>query len=344
MQHLPRRAGPLGGWVLMFRCVSPESVFVQSPAFSALVPVILLIGLGWCAARWQWVRQSALKDLSNVVFLVLMPALLFRTMAQVDVATLDFGPIGLYFLAAILVFVVTMLLGGFNTLAAARGLAHIFSNTVMIGVPLVGLAYGEQGLVTLFTLISVHALVLLTGATIVFELAAAREQHQRAGGGPRSLPRTVYQAVRNSILHPVPLPILAGMLYAQTGLPLPEVVNKPLQLLGAALGPVALLLVGATLAYTRIGSQWRPALRISLIKAVVHPLVFLACAWALGMRGPAVGVMQLCAALPVGANVFLFTQRYQVAEDEVTASIAISTAMALVSLPIVLTLLAKLNA
>ena len=42
--------------------------------------------------------------------------------------------------------------------------------------------------------------------------------------------------------------------------------------------------------------------------------------------------MQL-AALPVGANVFLFTQRYEVAQEEVTASIAVSTALALVTVP-----------
>jgi malonate transporter len=44
--------------------------------------------------------------------------------------------------------------------------------------------------------------------------------------------------VRNGMLHPVPLPILAGLLFAQTGLVLPPVVDKPLQLLGQALGPI----------------------------------------------------------------------------------------------------------
>ena len=321
--------------VAAFFWISP----VNSPAFSALLPVILMIGLGIALAKLQWVRHAAVRDLSNLVFYVLTPALLFRTMMQVKLADLDFAPIGVYFLAVAIVFAATMLLQGFTTLGAARALANTFSNTVMIGIPLMGLAYGEQGLVTLFTLISVHALVLLTSGTIIFELAAARQASKAGQADTRSMGRTIAQAVKNSILHPIPLPIIAGVLYAQTGLPVPEVVDKPLQLMGQALGPMSLLLVGVTLAYGRVRGNLGAALRIAVVKTVVHPAVFLGCAWLLGLRGPAMAAMALAAALPVGANVFLFTQRYAVGEDEVTASIAVSTALALVTLPVVLTVL-----
>lgn len=312
---------------------------MNSPALAALLPVILLIALGWSVARVNWVSRASLRDFTNLLFLVLLPSLLFRTMARVKLAELDFAPIGIYFLSVGIVFGVTMLRFGFNTLSAARGLAHIFSNTVLIGVPLVGLAFGEQGLVALFTLVSVHSLVILTTVTLIFELAIAREQRAAGIGVHRSLLLTVLVAVRKSILHPVPLPILMGLVYGQLGLPIPEVVDISLKMLGAAMGPLALLLVGATLAYTPMGAMWKPALRIAICKVVVHPLIFLACAWALGQRGPAINIMQLLAALPVGANVFLFTQRYKVAEDEVSTSIAISTAMALVTVPVVLALL-----
>ena len=276
---------------------------------------------------------------------VLTPALLFRTMSTVHVQDLDFGPVAIYFAAAGLIFAATLGVQGFSTLAAARGLANTFSNTIMIGVPLVGLAFGEAGLVTLFTLISVHALILLTGATVVFELAAAREHAAKDGdGGGTQQPmwRTVLQAVRNGIVHPVPLPIIAGLLFAQTGLVLPEVVGKPRQLLGQALGPIALLLVGVTLAFTKVGHQFGAALRIALVKCVVHPLVLAALGWSLGLSGMPLAVMIVAAALPVGANVFLFTQRYEVAQEEVTASIAVSTALALVTVPAVILAVAGL--
>ena len=309
---------------------------MNSPVFTSLVPVVLFIAIGFLAARLEWIRAASVKDLSNLVFMVLTPALLFRTMSTVHIEALDFGPVGIYFAAAALMFAATLALLGFSTLAAARALAYTFGNTIMIGVPLIGLAFGEAGLVTLFTLISLHALVLLTGATVVFELAAARERANTPGQPKPHMLRTVLQAMKNGILHPVPLPIIAGLVFAQSGLTLPAVVDKPLQLLGQALGPLALLLVGVTLAFSKVGANFKPALRVALVKSLVFPLILGNLGKALGFGGPALAVLVVTASLPIGANVFLFAQRYDVAEAEVTASIAVSTVMALVTLPVVM--------
>ena len=308
---------------------------MNSPVFTSLLPVVLFIAIGFYVGRRGWIRADAVKDLANLVFMVLTPALLFRTMSTVRVEDLDFSPVAIYFAAAALVFAGTMAVHGFSSLAAARALAHTFSNTIMIGVPLVGLVFGDAGLVTLFTLISMHALILLTAATVVFELAVARE-HAGRGGAQQALWRTVLQAMKNGIVHPVPLPIIAGLLFAQTGLVAPQVVDKPLMLLGQALGPIALLLVGVTLAFTRVGHHFKAALRIALVKCVAHPLVLAALGWGLGLSGLPLAVMIVAASLPVGANVFLFAQRYEVAQDEVTASLAVSTALALVTVPVVI--------
>ena len=107
---------------------------MNSPVFASLIPVILFIALGFFAGRRGWIRATSVKDLSNLVFMVLTPALLFRTMSTVHVQDLDFGPVALYFAAAGLIFAATLGVQGFSTLAAARGLANTFSNTIMIGV------------------------------------------------------------------------------------------------------------------------------------------------------------------------------------------------------------------
>jgi predicted permease len=180
-------------------------------------------------------------------------------------------------------------------------------------------------------------------ATLVLELQMAREQAAESGER-RHMLRTVWQAVRSAVLHPVPLPILAGLLYAQTDWGLHPVVDKPLQLLGSAFGPVALVLVGITLSQTAIGARFKEAVRLSLVKTVVHPLLMVGVGWALGMRGLPLSVMVVVAALPIGANVFLFSQRYRKEEDTVTAGVAVSTAMALVSVSAVMALLPLLPA
>jgi malonate transporter and related proteins len=313
------------------------------PVISSLLPVVFLILVGFVAGRAKLVRQEAVRDLSNLVFLVLTQALLFRTMSSVHLEKLDMRPVFQYFVVAGGLFFVMLMVYGRDSRASVLALASIFSNTLMIGVPLIGLAYGESGQVLLFTLISLHALVLLTMATLVLELQVAHEQAS-ATGEPRHMVKTVGMAIKNAVLHPVPLPILIGLMYAQTGLGLHPIVDKPLQLLGASFGPVALVLVGITLSQTPIGDNFRGALKISVVKTFVHPFLMAAAGYALGMRGLPLAVMVVAAALPIGANVFLFSQRYQKEEDVVTAAVAVSTVFAMISISLVMALLPLLPA
>ena len=297
----------------------------------ALLPVVLLIGAGFLAGRRGWIQPGSVKDLSNLIFLLLAPALLFRAMSTVDVSQLRFKAVSAYFIGSGLLFALTMVLRGFNRQAAVLALANTYSNTVMIGIPLIGLAYGADGMV-----------VLLTSATVVLELAVAHEQARSSGAPRHAMARTVLKAVRNAIIHPVPIPIIAGLLFAQTGLAMPEWVDKPLALLGQAFGPVALVMVGITLANTPIGAHWRGAAVQSVVKNFLHPMVVAGIGWLLGVHGLPLAVMVVAASLPMGANVFLFSQRYRTSEELVTASVAVSTVLGLVTVTLVMALVTHL--
>lgn len=311
---------------------------MHSIVLTSLLPVVLLIAMGFVACRAGWMRPEASKDLGRLVFMVLTPALLFRTMSTVHVEQLDFRPVLAYFSAVLALFLAMLLWRNATPRATVLALAATFSNTVAIGIPLIGLAYGEAGLVTLFTIISLHALILLTLATIALELAVAREAARKAAlSSPRTAwRRPVLDALRNGILHPVPLPILVGLLFAQTGWTMPAVVDRPLQLMANAMGPMSLLLVGATLASARIGQQLKGAMGLALWKNLLLPALVAATGLLLGLQGLPLTVMVVTASLPIGANVFLFSQRYNVAEELVTAGVAVSTALAMVSVSLVM--------
>lgn len=317
---------------------------MNSIVLSSLIPVVLLIAIGFIAGYAGYIRAEATKDLATLVLTVLTPALLFRTMSTVHVERLDFKPVAVYFAAAILLFGVMLFWQGATRRAAVVALAATYSNTVAIGIPLVGLAYGEAGLVTLFTLISLHALIMLTLATVMLELAVAHEAASKippesaddAGGRRRRMARMVVGALRNGIFHPVPMPIIIGLLFAQTGLVLPEVVDRPLLLLGNAMGPLALVLVGATLASARVGAQLKGSMGLALLKNLVMPAIVAAIGWAVGLTGLPLTVMIVAASLPIGANVFMFSQRYEVAEELVTAGVAVSTVLAVVTISLVM--------
>ena len=310
---------------------------MDQPVTAALAPVVLLIALGVLAARRRWVAVSASRDLSNLVFLLLLPALLFRSMAAVDIAHLSLAPVLPFFCAAGLIFAGVLLLRGGTPQAAVLAMSAIYGNVVMISIPLIALLYGPAGSAVLFTLISVHALVLLTGATVMIELASARAG---ADGRPRrSIAATVLHAVFRALWHPVPLPIIAGLLFGQTGWSIPPALDGALRLLGQAFGPVALLLVGVTLGRTAVGAQLAGAVALATLKNLLMPLAVLALGHWLEIARLPLSVMVMAAAMPSGANVFLFAQRYQVAQGLSTATVAVSTVLALGTVPAMLALL-----
>jgi malonate transporter and related proteins len=308
---------------------------MNHPVLNALLPVVLLIAIGLVAGRARWISAGAVKELSNLVFMVVLPALLFRTMAQVHPEAVNGRSLLAYFGSMWLLFGATLAVVGFTRRGAVLALATTFSNTVMIGIALIGIAYGTSGLAVLLPIVSLHALVMLTVATLVLEFALLRE---RAGGLSQrpSVRHTVLQAARNAIIHPVPLPIICGLLFAQTGWAVPEVIDKPLQLLGQSFSPLALILVGITLAHGTVGANLRGAVWISLAKNLLLPLLVAGVGWLLGLRGEPLAVVIVTASLPIGANVFLFSQRYFVAEELVTASVAVSTVLALPTVALVM--------
>lgn len=306
---------------------------------SALLPVMALILLGLGVGRARWLGPEAVRRLSTLAFMVLTPILLFRAMSRVHVEQLDLLPAMVYALALALVFGGVLWLQGVNRRAAVVAMAATYGNSVLIGIPLIDLVWGESGLVTLFTLIPLHSLLLLTTATVVLEFAEARDH---AAARPEVASRlwvVALRSLRKALIHPVPLPIVAGLLFAQTGLVMPAWLDTPMFWLGKAFGPLALMLVGVSLASSYVGRHLRGALMISALKNLLVPVLAGVLGWLFGMSGQPLAVMIVMAALPVGANAFLFSQRYGVAQETITASIAVSTALSALTVSLAVLLL-----
>jgi len=308
----------------------PMNYSLPSHVWQALAPVFALIFAGAFAARMRWVNQRTVGDLSLLVFQVFMPGLLFRTMSQAQWSELDFSPLAAYFLVLLCVYAGIWWWRGRGVDASIFALGSVFSNLVMIGVPLVTVAYGPEGLVTLLTLVSVHAMVLLTLGTLAIEWVRARES-QNVSAGPQAVAMQIWGAVKGAVIHPVPIPIMAGLAYSATGWGLPGALDQSLQWLGAAAGPLALVMLGASTYLRPLERHWRGAVGMVIVKMWVLPAAVLAVAWLSGLRAMPLTVLVVAASLPMGANVFLFSQRHQAGQEAISAASSLSTLMALIS-------------
>jgi len=301
--------------------------------FFKLLAIFVTVAIGWVAGRLRWLGgNDPARTLSNAAFYIFVPALLFRTTARIDFRTLPWGTLAAFFMPVLLLLVVVYVWqrrsnrGRRLPVAApsVRAISATFGNTVQIGVPIMAALYGEAGLAIHITIISLHALVLLTVLTTLVELDLAQEE--RRLGSHANLLTTLRKAARNTIIHPVVLPVLAGLVWNALGLPLPPIADETLQTLGQAVVPMCLVLIGMSLAYYGARGAARGAVLLSVLKLLVLPAVVLAVGHGvMGLDGLALSVVVMAAALPVGSNALIFSQRYETLEAEATAAIVFST-------------------
>ncbi|RVU49054.1 AEC family transporter [Rubrivivax rivuli] len=313
---------------------------MTATVLAKLMAMFFTVGLGWLAARQRWLGKPEEGDparvLGNLVFYLFVPALLFRTTARLDLAHMPWATLVAFFVPLVgvllLVYLSQRRAAARHGAAApaTRAITATFGNSLQVGVPFAAAVFGEAGLAIHIALVSLHALVLLTLLTALVELdlsRAAAAQGQTAPSGLRGLARTLAQTARNTVIHPVVLPVLAGMAWNLTGLGLHPIVDESLLTLGAAVVPMCLVLIGVTLAAYGVRGLWRGALGLSAVKLLLVPAVVLVVArWGFGLTGLPLSVVVMMAALPTGSNALIFSQRYETLQAETTATIVISTA------------------
>lgn len=299
--------------------------------FLKLAAIFVVVALGWVAGRLRWLgAQDPARTLANAAFYIFVPALLFRTTARIDLARMPWHTVLAYFVP---VLVLLLAVYGWERrhrgrAAAApsvRAITATFGNSVQVGIPLAAALFGEAGLAIHVALVSLHAMVLLTVLTALVELDLARERRD-LGQSNAHLLKTLGRTLRNTVVHPVVLPVAAGLAWNLLGPALPTLVDEILATLAQAVVPLCLVLIGLSLAMHDVKAAARGAVALSLLKLLALPALVLATArWGFGLTGLPLAVAVMMAALPAGSNALIFAQRYAALEAEASAAIVFST-------------------
>ena len=293
-----------------------------------VAPIFALVAIGYGASRLKLVGAESGAGLSEFVFVLAIPALLFRTVAGADFPNVD--PTG-YWLSYFGALGICWALGSFAARkmgrsqkeAAVIGFASAQSNTVLVGIPLILRIYGEAGSIPLILLIVVHLPITMT---IVAVLIARGEKGSGAG----------LTLLRSLTTHPILLAILAGVLWRFTGLALPEAVRTILKYLGDAAAPCALVAMG--LSMNKISLQGSRLLIgiVATLKLLVHPaLVYVLAIYVFKLPPVWTGVALLFACCPTGINAYLVADRHKAGQTIASGAIALSTLFAIFTTTIV---------
>jgi len=315
--------------------------------FVKLFAIFAVVAIGWAVARsGRLGGGDPSRVIAGAAFYIFVPALLFRTSARTDFARLDVRIVLAFFVPTIVVLLVVYATLRFARAGAdaagvpsVRAITASFGNAVQIGIPLAAALYGESGLALHVTLVSLHALILLTVLTALVELDLAHARRRAASGGGHLI-ATLATTARNTVIHPVVLPVLAGLAWNVSGFALPTFVDEILATLGQAVVPVCLVLIGVSLAHYGVRGALRGAAVLSFVKLVIQPLAVLVFArLGLGLVGVPLAIVVMMAAVPVGSNALIFAQRYETLPAETSTAIVVSTLAFVATAPLWLAVL-----
>jgi predicted permease len=288
-----------------------------------VLPIFAIIAFGAAAAALGLLNDRAADGLSEFVFVIAIPVLLFRTLATAPLPEAQpWGYWTAYFSALALVWwiaatLATRVFGMSGQEVPILGFATVQSNTVFVGIPLVLRSFGEAGAVPMFLLIAIHLPLAMTAATLMVE--------RSDGGTAGKLPGMA----RKMLLHPIIVGILAGTAYRLTGLPLPSFAGSTMKLIADAALPTALFALGMTLRRYGLDAPVRILGVVAALKLLVQPaIVYLLAFHVLPMPPVWAAVAVLFAACPCGVNAYLLATRYKAGVALTSSALAATTALA----------------
>jgi len=300
-----------------------------------VLPVFGLLGLGY-VCRWTgYLSQEAGEALGKFVYGVAIPLMLFRKLGTAHFP--DASPWGLYvsyFTAIAVVWISADIIGRKVFGRGQRGgiiagISASYSNLVMVGIPLVLTAYGDEGMVPLLLLIAIQLPVMVTVTTILI----AKVDHDQNGGGrlePVAIGRRIVVTLARN---PIIIGMLAGSAWRIAGLGLHEIPAAAMDKLGNAAVACALFSLGMALRQYGIRGNLGPGIAIGALKLAIMPaLVWLLAANVFVLPPVWVSVAVLAAAQPTGVNAYLIANHFNTGHGLAANSITLTTSAAILTI------------
>lgn len=306
-----------------------------SIAFHAIVPLFLIIAVGYTVKRLGWIGPEEVRRFNKVCFYTFMPVMLFYNIYTSDFSHAVRLPYALFVVGMALAMI---LLAFLITLAAEktperRGVmiqAAFRSNFVLLGLPIAAelLPEGNLGVTALMVAIVVPIYNMMS--VVVLEYFR--------GGKPRA-GEVLLAVVKNPLI----LGSVAGLLVRALHITLPEVLVSFAGKMNSAATPLILLLLGASFETREIARYKKELLVCVGLRLVVFPGAILTLAAALGLRDIEFVTVLAMTAAPTAVNSFNMAQQLGGDSQLAGSAVVVSTAASFFTLFVWITLFKQLG-
>jgi malate permease and related proteins len=261
-----------------------------------LLPIFIIAGIGYAVGRW---RQIDPKPLSQVIFYILTPALIFDLIAKSEMQSADIFKMGA------VTILTTLLLAGLawfasriiklrRTLIAAVILVSIMPNAGNYGLSVNLFAFGEEALAHATVFFSFSVIMMYTLGVFVASL------------GQTDLKGSFLVLARVPAVYAVVAGILALMLNLQLPLPL----DRSLTLLSNATIPAMLLLLGLQFRGLQRNSHPKALATATVLRLVISPVLAFGFGMVFALQGSAIQAAVTEAAMPTAVTSTVLATEY----------------------------------
>ncbi|MFY8142414.1 MAG: AEC family transporter [Caulobacter sp.] len=296
-------------------------------------PFFLLIAVGVALTRLRLLDARMAQGLSAYVYWVGFPALLVHSLSRLGrpgpelwSGLLAYAGVGLLVMGGVLVS--GRWLGWTRDERAGAAMAAGVGNSAFLALPVTAAVLGAETARLVAGAVAADFVVLAAAGVGLLGWAAGR-----------SVWRSTAQAFQN----PVVAAALLGLLLALLDLALPQPLDRAIGMAAASGSPVGLVALGAALGLRQVDDAPAPANAPLMLAAMAKLAVFpLLVWWAIGLT-PAPADFRagatLVAAAPTAVNVFIQTRAYGVWPRGAARTVALTTALSIISLALVAILL-----
>jgi malonate transporter and related proteins len=296
---------------------------------SGFLPIWAIAAVGWLAGRYNVLGTNAQAVLGRFAFSLAMPSLLFLTLSKADVSEVADPGVGVFAASLVIVFGAALLISRFwfhrrPAERAISAMAGAYVNSANLGIPVaLHVLHDTTFIITaaLFQQLFITPLIL-----VLIDLDVN-------GGTGSPWKRILQLPFRNPII----AGSAAGVAVSALGWHLPSLLVSPLQTLGGAAVPAALVALGMSL-----NGDVRPApgqrverFVLVALKVAVQPLVAWAIGRLAGLHGHSLFAVVLCAGLPTAQNAFIFASEYGIDTELPRDTVLMSTLLSMVSLSLI---------
>jgi malonate transporter and related proteins len=296
-----------------------------------ILPVFGVIGMGYLAVRLGWFSDSAVDGLMSFTQNFAIPCLLFSAIARLDLGQ-SFDPrlLASFYTGAATGFLAGMLGARFIfgrdwEDAVAIGFCCLFSNSLMLGLPITERAYGADALQANYAIVALHSPFCYGLGITAMEIVRARGTGQSATRLAMTVGRAMF---RNALI----LGILLGFVVNLGGIPLPGPVHGTLDLMIRAAIPAALFGLGGVLVRYRPEGDLKVIGYVVAVSLLLHP----ATVWLMGrvtdLGQSGLRSAVLTAAMAPGVNCYIFANMYGRARRIAASAVLLGTGVSVITI------------